>query len=500
VPGFALACGAMTLDPRTPVLVGAAAVSQRLDDPLAAGSAIDLMVLACEQAVADAGCPDLLREAGAVYVPKGSWRFVDVARQVAMGVGNVGARAVEAELGILQTTLVRLAADEIAAGDLDVALVVGGEAKWREVRASLTGTELADAVGSGAPDQRLEPHGVIVSSDEVRAGLVTAVSQYSMLENALRHARGETLDEHARAVAALWARFNEVAQQNPNAWNRAPMTADDIRTPGPRNRPLAFPYNKWHNSQWNVDQAACLVLCSVETARAHGVAADRWVFPHAIVDSEHMVPVTNRAQLHRAPGFQLAGSRAFELAGVGVDEVAHVDLYSCFPVAVQVQAAELGLALDQQLTVTGGMTFGGGPLNNYVLQSTAAMAAELRRDAGSLGLVTAISGMITKQGVSIWSTEPPAEGYRSDDITSAVAAAVPVVETVVPSESDATVVTYTVLYTDSAPSKAVVVADRSDGGRAVAVSGDRDLLDAMTSEEWCGRGIALRDDATFTAD
>jgi acetyl-CoA C-acetyltransferase len=487
----------MTLDPRTPVLVGAAAVSQRLDDPLTAGSAVDLMVLACERAVADAGCTDLLRASGAVYVPRGSWRFVDVARRVAHRLGNADARAVEAELGILQTTLIRLAADAIAAGELDVALVVGGEAKWRELRASMTGTELEDDIGSGEPDQRLAPHGVIVSSDEVRAGLVTAVSQYSILENALRYAQGQTLDEHARTVAGLWSRFNDVAQHNPCAWNRAPMSADDIRVPGAKNRPLAFPYNKWHNSQWNVDQAACLVLCSVEAARAHGIGEDRWVFPHAIVDSEHMVPVSNREQLHRSPGFGLAGDRAFALAGAGVGDIAHVDLYSCFPVAVRVQAAELGLSLDRPLTVTGGMTFGGGPLNNYVLQSTAAMAGELRRDAGSLGLVTAVSGMITKQGVSIWSTEPPAAGYRSDDITEAVAAAAPVIDTVVPTDGDATIVSYTVLYADSTPTKAVVIADRAAGGRAVAVSSIPDVLDAMTTEEWCGRGVALREDATF---
>src|SRR5262245_58308528 len=125
----------MPLDPRTPVLVGAAAVAQRDDDPRAARSAIDLMARACEEAAADAGTADLLKSAGAAYVPKGSWRFVDPARQVLARLGNTTARAVEAELGILQTTLFRRASDAIAAGELDVALVVGGEAKWRELRA-----------------------------------------------------------------------------------------------------------------------------------------------------------------------------------------------------------------------------------------------------------------------------------------------------------------------------------------------------------------------------
>jgi acetyl-CoA C-acetyltransferase len=208
--------------------------------------------------------------------------------------------------------------------------------------------------------------------------------------------------------------------------------------------------------------------------------------------------VSQRQELHRAPGFAQAGQLAFELAGIGVDDCAHVDLYSCFPVAVRVQAAELGLSPERPLTITGGMTFGGGPLNNYVLQSTAAMMATLRDDPGSFGLVTAVSGMITKQGVSIWSTEPSAAGYRSADVTESVAAAMPVVETVIAGEDDAAVCTYTVLYSEAAPSRAVVVAARSGGGRSVVVSTDPQVLTSMVTEEWCGRTVRIHADATFS--
>jgi acetyl-CoA C-acetyltransferase len=488
----------MALDPRTPVVIGTAAVSERRDDPVGSPSAIELMAQACEAAIADAGVPGVAAAAGAVYVPKGSWRFVDPARQVARRIGATEARAVEAELGILQTTLFRAACDAIAAGSIDVAIVVGGEAKWRELRAAIVGVELADDLGEGEPDDRLAPHGSIIAADEVRAGLVTAVSQYSMLENAKRAADGQSLDEHARTVAALWARFNEVAQSRPDAWNRAPMSADDIRTPSPKNRPLAFPYNKWHNSQWNVDQAACLVFASAEWARAHGVAPDRWVHPHAIVDSEHMVPVSHRAELHRSAGFRIAGERAFSLAGVGPDRIAHVDLYSCFPIAVRVQAHELGLSLERPLTVTGGMTFGGGPLNNYVMQSASAMVRTLRDDPGARGLVTAISGMITKQGVSVWSTDPPAEGYRSADVTAEAAAATPTVGAVAATACAGTVATYTVLYDDGRPARAVALVDAPAGGRIVATSDDAELATDMTTSEWCGRRVRVDDDGRFS--
>jgi len=490
----------VTVDPRTPVLVGAASATQRTDDPRTAREAVGLMVAACEAAAADAGRADLLRAAGLVLTPRGTWRYQDPGRLVADRVGASGARTLLADLGILQTTLIARAAAAITAGDVDVALVVGGEAKWRDLRASITGVAATSTDDTGAtPDEVIRPEGMIISAEEIGAGLVTAVSQYALVENARRRADGQTLDEHARAVAALWAGFNEVARSFPGAWNRQPMSADDIRLEGPGNRPLAFPYNKWHNAQWNVDQAACLVLCSVAAARSHGVPEERWVFPHAVAESNHIVPVSRRAVLHRSPGFAAAGAEALGSAGVGVDDLAHLDLYSCFPIAVRVQAAELGIGPDRTLTVTGGMTFGGGPLNNYVLQSTARMAQVLREDPGSLGLVTAVSGLLTKQGVSVWSSRPPAAPCRVADVSERAAAATPAVDVVTGREGPATVATYTVRYgEDGAPTRAVALVDLADGPRAIAVSGDPGLASAMTAEEFCGRTVDLDDGGGFS--
>ena len=498
----------MTLDPRTPVLVGAAAVSQRLDDPLAAGDALDLMTAALEAAAVDAGAPDLLRAAQVVLAPQGSWPSSDPARAVAIRVGCPQARTVRADFGILQTALFGRAAQAVADGDLDVALVAGGEAKWRDLRASIAGVELAAAADGREPDEWLRPSGRIISEDEIGVGLTNPVSQYALIEIARRAADSMSPDAHARAVAELVARFNAIAQTNPDAWNRQPMSADEIRTPGPRNRPLAHPYNKWHISQWNIDQAAGFVLCSVAAARAHGVPEDRWVFPYAVVESSHMVPVSRRPEIHRSPGFARAGAEALALSGVGTDDIAHIDLYSCFPIAVRVQAAELGLGTDRPLTVTGGMTFAGGPLNNYALQSMAKMAQVLRDDAGSLGLVTAVSGMITKQGVSLWSTRPPANSYRSADVGPAVAAATRSVTVTPPARGPGTVLTYTVVAGGGAAravvagdgaARAVVLVERADGTRSLAASDDAALTAAMVDQEWCGRTVELDGAGSFAA-
>jgi acetyl-CoA C-acetyltransferase len=423
---------------------------------------------------------------------KGTWAYADAARLIAHALGNRMARSIVVDLGVSQITPFERAASAIARGDLDVALVVGGEAKWRALRAAITGTAIVDTDDTSAvPDEFIRPHTSIIAPEEIAARLVNAVSHYAMIENARRAADGQSLDDHAREVAELWARFNVVARSNPLAWNPAPMSADEIRLPGPKNRPIAFPYNKWHNSQMNIDQAAGHVLCSVAAARAHGVPEHRWLFPHAIVQSNHVVPVSRRGLIHRSPGFAVAGATAFELAGLHVDELDFVDLYSCFPIAVRTQVLELGLDPQRSLTVTGGMAFSGGPLDNYVLQSTSKMAQVLREHPGTIGLVTAISGMITKQAVSIWSTRPPDGGYRSADVTDAAATCTPEVSMVADARGAASVATYTVIHGKDAPERGVIVADVAGGGRSIAITTDANLMQAMTEAEWCGRAIEL---------
>ncbi len=134
------------------------------------------------------------------------------------------------------------------------------------------------------------------------------------------------------------------------------------------------------NSNNNVDQAAALILCSTATARRLGIAEDKWIYPWAGTDAHDHYFVSNRDNFYSSPAIRFAGNRCLELAGVEARSLDHVDLYSCFPVAVQVSAAELGLDEQRPLTVTGGLTFGGGPMNNYVMHSIARMAEVLRDD------------------------------------------------------------------------------------------------------------------------
>jgi acetyl-CoA C-acetyltransferase len=256
-----------------------------------------------------------------------------------------------------------------------------------------------------------------VAPIEISAGIVwPPVQQYALIENALAHHERQGITAHRQDVAALWSRFNRVAQHNPLAAFPLPRSATDIATPGPKNRPLAFPYNKWHVSQWTVDQAAALLFCSAERARAAGVATDRWIFPHVALHVSEAVTLTARRDMHAWPAMGALGHVAAARLGRPLAELSIAEVYSCFPAAVRVQQRELGLDPDGTPTVTGGMSFAGGPFNNFVLNGTATVAAMLRGAPSEQALITTVSGMLSKPGLAVWSASPPDAGSFVADL------------------------------------------------------------------------------------
>ncbi|MBV9933565.1 MAG: hypothetical protein JO367_04620, partial [Actinobacteria bacterium] len=392
------------MDPRSPVIVGVGQSLRRLDNAEGAAEPVAMMAEVLRLAADDSGAGDtLLKRADSVRIVELlSWPYVNPALLVADLVGASPRQTVKTTTGgNSPQLLVNDTAAAIQRGELDVALIAGAEAvytrlltrkqkvhlEWTNQDPATTVPELVGLEKPGTNDV------------EMAASLVMPTQVYPILENALRHANGETVDEHQRRVSELWERFSAVAAQNPYAWSPEAKTAEQIRTVSPDNRMIGFPYPKLMNANIQTDQAAGLIMCSVQAARDAGVPEDRWVFVHSGADAHDHYWVSERDNLHSSPAIAAAGRAAFGLAGIGADDLAHVDLYSCFPVAVQVGAAALGLGLDRPLTVTGGLGFAGGPGNNYVTHSIAAMADRLRGDPGSYGLVTALGWYITKHAV-----------------------------------------------------------------------------------------------------
>jgi acetyl-CoA C-acetyltransferase len=498
----------MSLDPRTPVVVGGGQWSNRVDEGEAAVEPVDLMAEATRRAASDTGAADpakVLASLDSVRVVQLlSWRYGDPARLVAerVGVGDVRSTWYTTPGGNTPQSLLNRTCLDIAAGDADV-VVIGGAEAWR--------TRMATRGAGERPDWTVQPEGTeptvtfggdfkmdqMVHPDELARGVVMPVQVYPAFESALRAAAGATHAEWAAHLGRLWSGFSAVAASNPNAWLRDAFDATDVVTPGPDNRMIGFPYPKRLNSNNAVEQGAAVIVCSVEAAERLGIPRERWVFPHAGTDGHDTAHVSSRADLRSSPAMRVAGRRALELAGVGVDDLAHVDLYSCFPSAVQIAAVELGLSVDdavagrRPLTVTGGLSFAGGPWNNYVTHSIATMATVLRNDPGSVGMCTANGGNLSKHAVGVYSTEPPAE-FRWEKVQPDVDAATTRREVAGEYEGEVTVESWTVMHDrDGQPELGIVAALLPDGRRAWGRTEDSEVVKAMTVEEFIGRPARL---------
>lgn len=478
------------LDPHTPVVVGVAVRSQ--DAPAGEGvDALTLMEAALRAAGEDAGAPGLLADLDRIAVPGGNWSWPDPGRDLARAVGARGATTSLVRVGIPQQTLFDDAYRRVAAGEVAVAAVVGGEAARRSARARHAGIDLPDRPGDpGPPDDLQEPTGEIITAAEISGGLASPMAPFALLDAAVRAADGQTIAAHRDEIAETYAAFSRVAGGNPHAAFREPRTADAIREPGPDNRPFAFPYNKWHCAQMNVDQAGAVLITSLAAARAAGVERDRMVFPLVALESSHSLPVSARRLLHRWPAMEVLGAAAAAHLGHPLSDLTSVELYSCYPVAVRIQQRALGIDPGVVPTITGGEAFAGGPWNNFVVQTTVAMVEHLRARPGTRGLVTALSGLVNKPGLTVFSTEPDRPLIVAD-LGDAAATATPTAPVVTGASGSATVAAYTVLYDDGIPARVPAVLDLPDGTRTVATDADPAAARTATTEELVGVTVAV---------
>lgn len=480
-----------SIAPHTPVLIGVSSVTERAEDPLEIGEPLALMERALRQAAEDAGAPKLLEEIDSIWMPRGFWAYSDPGRLLAERCGSSAVHSVIAEVGILQTTILGEAATALAGGQGEVAVILGAEARDRASRLQRAGREVPlTEQTDGKPNETRMPDAEIMGQFEIDLGLITPTIQYAMIDNALRFQEGQSMEAHRAELGGLWGDFNQVAVANEDAWNRTPMTPDEIVSPTPDNRMLAYPYTKSLVSQWNVNQAACLILCTYAKAKALGLDESRFVYPLAVADSEYMVTLSERSEIHRSPGFALAGEAALDHVGRSIEEIDLFELYSCFPASVRIQQRELGLDLSRRVTQTGGMTFGGGPLNNFVLQSWAKMVERMRAESAAYGMVTAVSGLLTKQGVSVLGREPSV-AFGHAKVTEAAREQTSTVRVEREAEGRARVAAYTVSHDRNAAQGVPLICDFENGSRTLRVVADEALAQQGAESELCGREVEL---------
>ncbi len=483
-----------TLDGRTPVIIGVGQHNQRVDHGEPSLEPVELMRIALRAAADDAGDPGILAKADTVRaVNVFGWRYRDPARLVANALGCDGARTAYTHIGgNVPQMVVNGVCRDLASGKADIALVTGAEAGCSKAQMRRDGVTPSWTVQDDRvePDEWLDADVPMMMDAELQRRVVMPIQIYPLYESAWRAANGWSIGENRRRIAELASRMSQVAAGNPHAWNRVAYTPEQIDSPDNRNRMVGFPYRKVVNSYERVDQGAGLILTTVSTARSLGLDEDRWVFPLSGTDGGDTTFVSNRPTFSGSPAMRIAGRLALELAGVEAAELTTVDLYSCFPVAVQVAAHELGLSVDRDLTVTGGLPFAGGPWSDYVSHSIATTVEQLRTRRGT-GLVSANGGYFTKHAFGVYGTEPSGRPYAwakpQDEIDAA--GSIVVDDDYV---GDATVESCTVMHDrDEAPEQAIITALTADGTRVWGTSSDADAMARIESEETVGSAVRI---------
>ncbi|MBT7665518.1 MAG: acetyl-CoA acetyltransferase, partial [Rhodospirillaceae bacterium] len=390
--------------------------------------------------------------------------------------------------------------------------IANGRAKFvllAATEAMATGRKIVKA--GGKPDWReaadTDPESLVFERElctphEALYDIWPARFVYPMFENALRGRYGHSIEEHQLAMGKLFARFSDVAADNPHAWYPIRRTAEEIARPSAQNRFVSWPYTKFMNAMNQVNQSAAVIMTSRGFAKELGVADDKMVYLHGCGDANELWHVSERADYATSPAIRAMGRQALEMAGRGVEEMDYIDIYACFPVAVQMARDELGIAVDdpRPLTITGGLPYHGGA-NAYVMNAIAAMVDKVRGNPGTFGIVTANGGYLTEHAAGIYSTEPspiPKSGEapwsREDPgIDQAKIDATPHPDLAEAANGAGVIETYTVGFgRDNQPNKGIVIGRLGDGSDPNATRFlantpvDQDLFAAMTGEDFLG--------------
>jgi acetyl-CoA C-acetyltransferase len=451
------------------------------------------MAEAARLAEVDAATGDLLQEIDSLRVVNVlSWPSKDPPNDLAHALAVAPRESLYTAVGgNTPQWQVNEAADAIHRGDASVVLIAGAECVYSARRARTKGIDLGwSPRGTSVPQVGDTRPGT--SEIEHRHGANIPVNVYPLFENALRAHYGRSIDQHQAEIGSLFAPFSAVAAANPHAWFREPRTAEQIAVAGPDNRYIGFPYTKYMNAIMDVDQGAALLMTSTATARRLGVPEERWVYLWGCGDASDHWFISDRVDYHSSPAIRAVGWRALGMAGVALNEIDYFDIYSCFPSAVQIARDMLGIAHDdaRPLTVTGGLPYFGGPGNNYVSHSIAAMVERLRVNPAKVGMVTANGWYVTKHSAGIYSTTPPRRPWErvSPEVDQASIDAQTNPDFTAEASGSATVETYTVIFNrDGAPERGIVIGRDADDRRFIAnTPADRRLLESMTTREMVG--------------
>lgn len=495
-----------------PVIVGAAQITDTTTPPDRARSPLGLMV----DAVRAAGCDaaggrgeELLRAADSVIVVRlfsdAVPRFKSPHGQMVNPPWSVAqrVRASPRELvytpggGTMPQVALNHACERIAQGESSIAILTGAEALRTELAARRAGIELDWSEEAPSSPEEWGGYRMAYSEHEGAHKMQAAINMYPLFEQAIRGARGRSIETHQTAMGRLFARFAAVARDNPLATKRRGYSAEEIATVTEQNPITGFPYTKLMTASVYVDQSAAVIVCSAAKADEFGIAEDWRVYLHGCAHADDHWFVTDRPNLHSSPAIRAVAKKTFEMAGRTLADVALFDLYSCFPSAVEIACQEIGLSEDdpRELTVTGGLPYFGGPGNNYVMHSIAEMVQRVRKRPGSFGLVTGNGNYVTRHAAGLYSTQPVTGEWARENpsVLQSELDAMPKAPFTETPIGAGTIESYTVVHSKSGPETGIVVGRLEDGTRFVAnTPADPALFADLESRDALGRRGTVR--------
>ena len=379
----------------------------------------------------------------------------------------------------------------IHTGESECVMIVGSEANGASKTARRAGIEIdwRDNDDLDFEDRGFGP--MLLTRNEIKHGMVSPPYFYGLFETAIAHREGRTRSEHRQVMSQLFAPFSEVAAANPYAQFPVARSVEWLATPSAENRELVDPFLKWHIAQDAVNLGAAAVLMSEDRADALDIPESQRVYLHGAgeANDDH---ISLRPDMDRSFAMKAAFDRALGQVGRGQQEMAALDIYSCFPCAVFSACDALGIDWrhdPRSLTLTGGLPYFGGPGNNYSLHGIASMVERLRTEPGKFGLILANGGWMTKEAAGVYSTSRP------DRFTPAEPPATPGQQVAIEeAPTGGTLETYTIVHGRDGPQQAIAFC-RTDDGRRFIANADAEGIEILRSEaSQIGRKVAATHD------
>lgn len=422
-------------------------------------------------AEADSGAALLAQVDSIDIVLERSWPYADAPALLAQRLGIQPARNVYGVTGgESPVRYIHEAALRIARGESRVSAITGAESRYTVEAANKAGVKLPwtePVPWPATPVSAAFTHPVAVAH-----GVLMPIYIYPLYENASQAAWGQTPREALAESGALWSRYSEVAATNPMSWLRKTFSAEEIVTPTPSNRMIAWPYTKQMVANPLVNMGASVLMTSLGNALAAGIPEDRLVYVWSGAQASEPRDFMSRDQFERSHAQDLVMETVLDQAGGDASAFGMLELYSCFPVVPKMARRTLGLSADARMTSTGGLSFFGAPLNNYMTHAAAGLVRQLREDRGALALLYGQGEFVTKHHAIVLGARLPAPGALQEDYSvqsAADARRAPVPEVLAEYEGPARIETFTVIHDRSgAPDKGVVVGLTPGGQRLMA--------------------------------